>query len=135
MTRLDIQDLAKLRLEEAEALFAAGKFDGYVYLCGYVVELGLKAVICRILDLAEYPDSKPAFKVHSFDDLSLLAGLKSSIVTLPGPLDLNWLLLTRWNSGFRYAPRNTYNQSNAREWLNALRHPENGVLAWLETRW
>lgn len=135
MTRLEIQDLANLRLEEAEALFAAGKFDGCVYLCGYVAELALKAAICKILDLTEYPESRPAFKVHHFDDLSLLAGLQGSISSLPKPLGSNWLLITRWDTRFRYAPRHTYNQSDALDWLDALRHPVNGVLIWLQTKW
>lgn len=42
-TREELQQLARLRLREAEALFAAGLYDGCVYLCGYVVELALKA--------------------------------------------------------------------------------------------
>jgi len=49
--------LAALRLCEAEALFAAGLYDGSAYLCGYVVELALKARICRLLDVNKYPDS------------------------------------------------------------------------------
>ena len=55
-TRQELKDLAELRLQEAEALFAAGLFDGAAYLAGYVVEFALKARICRVLDSIDYPD-------------------------------------------------------------------------------
>jgi hypothetical protein len=55
MPRKQLQDLAKLRLREAEALYVAGFYDGSVYLAGYAVELGLKARICRLLHVADYP--------------------------------------------------------------------------------
>jgi hypothetical protein len=42
-TRQQLPDLAYLRLQEAEVLFAADLYDGCVYLCGYVIELALKA--------------------------------------------------------------------------------------------
>lgn len=53
VTRQQLKDLALLRLKEAEALFAAGLFDGCAYLCGYVVELALKARICATLGVNE----------------------------------------------------------------------------------
>ncbi len=54
-TRNQLKELALLRLREAEALHAVGLFDGAKYLSGYVLELALKARICRILDVEEYP--------------------------------------------------------------------------------
>lgn len=137
MTRAELQDLALLRLEEADALFNAQKFDGCVYLCGYVVELGLKAAICKTLDIGEYPESRryQAFKVHDFDDLVLLAGLQSSVVGLTGGLRVNWSFVSRWSSTMRYTPRNTSVQSAALDWLEALRDPNDGVLTWLRTKW
>lgn len=77
-TRRELQKLACLRLREAEALFSAGCYDGCAYLCGYVVELALKAAICARLDLDEYPEKRleGKFKKHDFEDLKLLAGLE-----------------------------------------------------------
>jgi hypothetical protein len=135
MTHAELQDLTGLRLEEAEALYAVQKFDGCVYLCGYVVELGLKAVVCRTLNLNQYPESRPAFKVHDFDNLVLLAGLQSDVKALSGALRTNWFLVSRWNSTLRYAPRNTSGQSDASDRLDALKDPNDGVLTWLQTRW
>jgi hypothetical protein len=58
MTRKKLQQLSCLRLEEAEALFRAGHYDGAGYLCGSVVGLTLKAAICATLWLDEYPEKR-----------------------------------------------------------------------------
>ena len=82
MTRKDLQELSRLRLREAQALYKAHFYDGCVYLAGYAVELGLKARICRLLRLEQYPlagDIGRAFKVHSLDQLKVLAGLTTEI--------------------------------------------------------
>jgi hypothetical protein len=39
----ELDKLAKARLDDARALLAANRFDGATYLCGYAVELALKA--------------------------------------------------------------------------------------------
>ena len=81
-TSQQLKDLALLRLVEAEALFAAGLYDGAQYLSGYVVELALKARICRILDVDQYPEKgelKRVYAVHDLDQLLLLAGLQKAV--------------------------------------------------------
>jgi hypothetical protein len=55
--RKQLKQLATIRLREAEALFAAGLYDGCAYLCGYIIELALKARICRLLNLSDYPET------------------------------------------------------------------------------
>lgn len=54
-TRKELQDLAEIRLQEAKVLFEKEFYDGARYLAGYVIELALKARICKILDLDQYP--------------------------------------------------------------------------------
>jgi hypothetical protein len=70
MTRRKLQQLSCLRLEEAEALFKAGYYDGAGYLCGSVVGLALKAATCTTLWLDEYPEKRSrlrdALKTHDF---------------------------------------------------------------------
>jgi len=83
-TKQQLQELAYLRLQEAEVLFAADLHDGCVYLCGYVIELALKACICAKVGVQEYPSDsdrwrKETFWIHDFNDLSLLAGLEPEI--------------------------------------------------------
>jgi len=68
-TRNELKQLAKTRLQEAKTLFDKGLYDGACYLAGYVIELALKARICKILDLTEYLQSgeiSRAFKIHKY---------------------------------------------------------------------
>ena len=133
-TSLEFQDLSVLRLDKATALYSAGRYDGCVYLCGYVVEMALKAVICKHLVLAEYPQ-RTYFKVHDYDDLVLFAGLSLEVRLLTGRRKANWQVLTEWESILRYKPRNSYNRVEAERWLDALREPNEGILVWLQRKW
>jgi HEPN domain-containing protein len=137
----DLQRLAEVRLKEAEALFAAGMYDGCVYLCGYVVEMALKACICKTLKVPEYPDeeqgTKSAFKTHDFDSLVLLAGLRPAVEDkrkASKDFRENWSLATGWKPYDRYV-LNGKTAENAEATLNALRSPTEGVLVWLSKQW
>jgi HEPN domain-containing protein len=136
-TRKELQELALLRLREAEALFAAGFYDGCVYLCGYVVELALKAAICATLAIPEYPDG-PMFWTHKFEQLTLLAGLQEQIKITPKTnrvLPNNWSVATDWRPEWRYQPEGTYGQARAESALEAIKADPDGVLAYLSRRW
>lgn len=136
-TRQQLQALAQLKLREAEALFEAGFYDGCAYLCGYVMELALKARICATLGLDEYPERgsrlKDAFKTHDFDDLKLLAGMEHDFSTSPVLLT-NWSIASKWKPEWRYEPEGTYDRAAAEEILNAIRKPD-GVLACISSHW
>ena len=96
-TKEELKELAKLRLKEAETLFDAELYDGAVYLCGYAVEFALKAKICKLLDVDEYPSSgklKTAYAVHDLSQLLLLSGLKNKMNTGDIKLRTNWFLIT-----------------------------------------
>jgi len=129
-----------LRLREAEALFTAGLYDGCAYLCGYVVELALKARICATLDLNEYPEKvsrrlKEAFWTHDFDDLKLLAGMENELSANHPDVWANWSIASKWNPNWRYEPEGSYDKVTAEEILNAIRARPDGVLECLSSRW
>ena len=42
----DLRAIAVARLDDAKALSANGRADGAAYVCGYAIELALKARIC-----------------------------------------------------------------------------------------
>src|SRR4051812_39346061 len=99
-TPQQLKDLALVRVDEAEALFAAGLYDGAKYLAGYAVELALKARICRLLEVDEYPDMgalKRVYAVHDLDQLLLLAGLQKAVGLVEQPLFDNWSTAILWN--------------------------------------
>jgi HEPN domain-containing protein len=70
-------------LENAEALLQSGRYDSAVYLCGYAIELALKARICLNLNWNEYPSPKTefqkyqSFKTHELDVLLRLSGAEA----------------------------------------------------------
>jgi len=133
-TREELKELAQLRLREAEALFVAGLYDGCVYLCGYVVELALKACICTTLAIPEYPD-KRLFLTHDFDELKLLAGLQIQISMANPALLQSWSVATQWKPEQRYQPAGTYGQRQAEGVLEAIKADPDGVLQYLSRRW
>jgi HEPN domain-containing protein len=138
-TKADLQKLAALRLREAESLFQAGLYDGCVYLCGYVVELALKACICKTLNEPQYPDTflKSVFRTHEFDELAVLAGIKAELAAQKNAntaLSINWNLATQWKPERRYQPEGTFTKGDAESVLNSIKDPD-GVLTWLTQRW
>jgi HEPN domain-containing protein len=133
-TRDELRALAQLRLYEAKALFAAKLYDGSVYLCGYVVELSLKAVICATLRVTDYPE-EPMFKTHDFERLKLLAGLREQVTAANPALLRNWSVATQWKSEWRYEPAGTYSEARAKEIIEAIEADPDGVLPYLVQRW
>jgi len=135
----ELRGLARLRLKEAECLFDNGLYDGCVYLCGYVLELALKARICKVLGLKEYPPpSAPRsfgalFKTHEFDALKVLARIDEGIARDPALL-ATWSLATQWTPQIRYQME-AYGRTQAEEMLESLTAPQVGVFAWLRKRW
>src|SRR5262245_29246144 len=137
-TKQELMDLANLRLREAEVLFNADLYDGAAYLCGYVVELALKARICRLLGVNEYPDSgkyKQAFAVHDFDQLLFLSGLRHKLDPGNQAVFTNWSIAVPWTPERRYSPRGTFSQQDAKEILDAIRDKNHGVLRWIKKYW
>jgi HEPN domain-containing protein len=137
LPRKQLQELARLRLREAEALYKARLYDGSVYLAGYAVELGLKARICRILGLKEYPlELGQTFKVHNLAQLKALAGLTAQInASKNKDLFDNWSKAVAWDPEQRYEAPGKYNAGTAKVVLDSIRTKPNGVLTWLSKRW
>jgi HEPN domain-containing protein len=138
-TRKQLQELALLRLREAEVLYTSGLFEGCVYMCGYVVELALKARICANLGLSEYPEKgsrlRDAMKSHVIDDLGLLAGMVHELTPGRSVLLTNWSTVSEWKPEWRYDPKGSYDQAFAKRILNAVRETPDGVLACISARW
>ncbi len=136
MTRKDLQELSRLRLREAEALYKARLYDGCVYLAGYAVELALKARICRVLRVNEYPsgDLGKAFEVHSLNQLKVLAGLSPDIdVGKNKELFDNWSKAITWTPEQRYESPGKYSAGEARAVLDSDSQAEWSVHVALKT--
>jgi hypothetical protein len=81
----ELDNKARARIEDARALLAAGRFGGATYLCGYAVEVALKARICRTLNWTEFPNTGSelqayrSFQTHELDVLLRLSGQEERI--------------------------------------------------------
>lgn len=112
----EVQRIASARLHDARVLLAAKRYDGAVYLCGYAVELALKARICKTLKWQGYPETQKeftglnSFKVHDLDLLLRLTGKEQSVKT--GFL-AEWSAVAAWNPEARYKPIGSANESDA----------------------
>ena len=139
--RAELKELAKTRLREARALFDCGLYGGSYYLAGYVVELSLKARICRLLDMEDYPESgdlSRSFKIHKLDDLLRLAGLERRFekAKMANPkLLTNWSLVTEWKEDFRYKPVGSSAKLRAQDTIAALEDKNDGIFTWIKKYW
>ncbi len=107
LTIAELARIAQARREDAEALIAAHRFDGAVYMCGYAVEVALKARICRTLGWTGYPSTKKefegyqSFRTHDLDILLRLSGAESEVKTKHFA---EWSVVATWDSNVRYRP-------------------------------
>ena len=101
----DLRAIARARLRDAQALLRARRFDGAYYLCGYAIELALKARICRTLKWSGFPESAQEFKglqsvkTHDLEVLLRFSGVEDRVRTKHV---LEWSEVTRWNPERRY---------------------------------
>ena len=120
------------RLKDAEALLAAGR-NGWAIATGlYALEIRLKVLICRRLDVEQLPK---AFEVHALDGLLVLAGLSRRIERKPARnVKRNWdaiIDLAEHLNEFRYTADARW-ATHAAAFFGQLRDPPHGVLLWLD---
>ena len=107
ITTADLKLLASARLKDAQALYSNKRYDAAVYMCGYAVEVALKARICQTLKWPGFPDTRKefegyaSFKTHDLDVLLHLSGIEARIRSSYG---LQWSDGTKWDPEHRYRP-------------------------------
>ncbi len=103
----DLRKIANGRLVDADTLFRAGRYDGAIYLCGYAVEMALKARICRVLKWSGFPSTNNefndyrSFRTHEMGVLLHLSGVESKIKS---NYLAEWSIVATWKSDLRYRP-------------------------------
>ena len=112
----ELKKLARARLQDSKILFKANRFDGAVYICGYVIELGLKSRICKTLKWDGYPNTGRefsdlrSFKTHNLDVLLTLSGVEEKINT---KYMSEWSLIAIWDPEARYNPVGSIGKNDA----------------------
>jgi HEPN domain-containing protein len=137
MTRVELQNLTRIRLREANILIANGNYSGAYYLAGYAIECALKACISRQIRANTIPDKKLINETytHNVKDLVKLAGIESQRSTLErtnANFAANWAIVKDWNESSRYK---TYTQIQAQELYNSITSRTGGILIWIRQHW
>lgn len=120
----ELDNIAQARLEDARALLAAGRFDGATYLCGYAVEVALKARICRTLNWSEFPSTGGEFKNYrslSTHELGVLLRLSGQEDRIKQGHFVHWNAVTVWKVETRYSVVGTAKQLDATAMIEAAK--------------
>ena len=120
----ELKKLVSARLKDAEVLYKGKRYDGAVYLCGYAVELILKAKICKTLRWTEFPSTSgefqglQSFKTHRLDMLLRLSGQEVKIKTA---YFADWSIVASWDSETRYSIIGTVTQTDAFDMIESAK--------------
>lgn len=105
----ELDKISRSRIKDARVLFRNGSYDGSLYVCGYSIELALKAVICKNLSLSGIPHTSEEFsniariKTHNLEEL--LKQVPTPISTkIKSTYLADWSIVLQWNPEMRYAP-------------------------------
>jgi hypothetical protein len=107
LTRVQLRKIARARIQDARVLGRSRRYDGAVYVCGYAVELTLKARICLVLKWPGFPETSKefeglqSFRIHNLDRLLHLTGVETKIKT---QYMADWSTVATWDPEVRYKP-------------------------------
>lgn len=138
VTRIDFQQLADVRIDEALTLLGLGKWDGAYYLAGYAVEMALKACIIKaVMATDAFPDKgfSASCWTHDLGKLLDLAGLSSARVATAtaDPIFAEyWIKVKDWKEDRRY---HRMTEDEARKLCEAVSDAAHGVLPWIRSHY
>ena len=120
----DLHRTAREYLRAAKLLRTRSSYDAAVYLCGYAVEIALKARICRTLKWTDgFPETereRPTgniLKIHKMESLLEYTAIQDKIK--PAYLR-EWSIVNQWTPEQRYSPRGTKGLAEADEMIQAV---------------
>jgi hypothetical protein len=108
----DFEQTARERLLDAECLLAGNRFDGAVYLAGYVLEIAFKVRLCKTHGVLKFPsESKECYAItkpwfnHKITTLKDLCALNLPMT--------EWSNVKNWDVEARYIKSNETSQSSS----------------------
>lgn len=127
----DLSEIAQARFDDAETLLSGDRFDGAVYLAGYVIELALKAKIVAVHNF-DFPESdsekKQTFQFNGkrierrelwSHDLSKLAKYAGFNTNVPNVRAI-WSLVKQWHPTECRYKIGIYSETDARQLLTHI---------------
>lgn len=129
MNRAKLQEIAFIRMKEAEVLHEAKCYDGAYYLAGYVVECALKAWIAKKTQRYDFPDKTIVNKIYTHDVDRLLGVIG---VRIPKELEVKWYVIRDWSEKNRYTK---HTRGEAKDIIDAVNNQNEGVFRWIKEHW
>jgi hypothetical protein len=120
----DLRSSARARRRAGQVILRAQRFDGAFYLCGYAVEVALKARICRTLKWPGFPDAAHDFKglqslkTHDLEILLRLSGVEARV---KAKHLAEWSAVLDWNPEKRYQPIGRSTQQQATDMVTSAK--------------
>lgn len=138
MNRSDLQQLADVRVKDAQSLLHAGRFAAAYYFVGYAVECGLKSCIAKQIREFDFPEKKLITDSYTHDltkllRLSGIGHLHEAEIRRNRAFETNWLVVKDWSEESRYDPARPENA--ARDMYAAVTDTPDGILTWLKKHW
>lgn len=129
ITEHALRSTAREYLRAARLLRARHSYDASVYLCGYAVEIALKARICKALKWTDgFPQTAKEFslkanlKTHDLEALLEYTGLQHRIRSSDtGGLFVEWSVVVEWSPEQRYEPKGTKTSVDADSMIASTR--------------
>jgi HEPN domain-containing protein len=100
----------------------AGRHDAAAYMCGYCVELALKARVCRTLNWPDFPETRKEFEGYSSfrtHDLGVLLHLSGQEANIKQDAFVNWNAVAQWDPAVRYKAVGSTTQQDAAAMIGA----------------
>jgi hypothetical protein len=139
LNRADLQTLADVRIDEAQALLGLvpPRADGAYYLAGYAVECALKAAIAKLNHQDDWPDKGFVIDCHTHDILTLVRLARLDVARAADAANnparaQNWSVVQGWSERGRY---DRHSLAKAQRMIDAVSDHANGVLPWIKANW
>lgn len=122
ISRKDLKKIARNRLKDAEMLLVGRRYQGAIYICGYAIEIALKARICKTLKWQGFPENRKEFenlkslKTHNLDILLSLSGVEGKIKTNHLA---DWSVVATWDPETRYKSTSKVLKSDAQNMIES----------------
>lgn len=119
-----IRSIVAAKIDDADVLFKNSRWDGAGYICGYAVELALKARIVETLNWNGYPQTRKefenlaSFKTHNLDVLLALSGREPEIKKVHFA---DWSNVAVWNPEARYQAIGVVTKADVQDFLDSAK--------------
>jgi hypothetical protein len=135
MNKTELENIAAIRIKEAEILLTADCYQGAYYLAGYALECTLKACIAKQVKEFDFPNKQLANDcyTHNLTKLLITAGLKQELAVQERQdqeFKLNWAVVNKWSEESRY--EYSIEKQKAHDFFNAITDNKSGILPWLK---